>query len=123
MDEAQDLEGEWEDLINLLHKKGPNNFLWVFYDDNQRVRYTKPPRAEHVYHLECVIRNTRKVFAETQRYYTSGRSARVAHGIIGPDVEWVDELSSKDLEDLTNGRVSSLIRGLIKEAVEDLKTG
>lgn len=89
IDEAQDLYGNWEFLFDVLHNKGDGHYKWIFYDNNQKVRYSAPPTRNTLrpeYHLTKVIRNTKNIFEASMPFYRSNKTVKIAHKIIGVEV-------------------------------------
>ena len=81
IDEAQDLQPEWWELLELL-LDDDNAWLWAFRDPGQNLfgRAAELPVRLSVFRLEENVRNTRKIHSAAVRF-TSGE-----HGIcIGPD--------------------------------------
>lgn len=111
IDEAQDLYGNWEFLFGVLHNKGEGHYKWIFYDNNQKVRYSIPPTQNsqrQEYHLTKVIRNTIKIFEASKLFYTSKKTVKIAHKIMGPNVEEIP-FTDQDIENINPAVVGIIL--------------
>ena len=91
VDEAQDFEAEWWELLLWLLHDPDNGILYVFYDDNQAL-YTKHspiPVDDPPYMLGQNCRNTRRIFEAVSRFYESQTQPEVL-GPEGQPVEVID---------------------------------
>lgn len=125
VDEAQSLNSEyWEVLIDLLHEKGPFHLKWIFFDDNQAVGFSRPPKAKrnNIYHLKNVIRNTVNIFNFSKPYYSSEtyRGAKVDHGIEGPIVDQIYRFSDFEIQTFSIEVLEFLVNK-VDELLGDLK--
>lgn len=111
VDEGQDFEDEWLDVLqsSLIHPEV--GCFYVFYDDNQRV-YTRRARAiaglaQSPFHLVHNFRNTRAIHAVARNWYR-GKMTR-ALGPEGEPVVWVEATPGAD----TASKVDGLVRDLV----------
>ena len=70
IDEAQDLSGEWWDLLLLCLDDPEANPVFSFRDDNQAVYGDSPSRSGlEPFELDTNLRNTRQIHAMTRGLY------------------------------------------------------
>ncbi|CAH1266185.1 DEDD [Branchiostoma lanceolatum] len=99
VDEGQDMFGIWWELIDLLHADSDEErrYKWVFFDNNQNV--TMGPKMnitsgmkEDATPMNRIVRNTYNIFDCSQKLLSPSVGAKIAHGVTGPQVEWIDTL-------------------------------
>ena len=113
VDEAQDLCGNWELLFDVLHEKGEGHYKWIFYDNNQNVRYSAPPKEnKHEYHLIKVIRNTKKIFEASKRFYSSKKTVEIGHNIEGPEVVQ-RRFTDHDIENMNRDVIQFILDAIV----------
>jgi len=115
VDEAQDMQRDWWDPLQLLLKDPDNSPLYLFYDDNQRIFPTLddlPIRKEPV-QLAVNCRNTQRIHRLVSAYYDGGTIR--ARGPDGVAVEQQTYGTKKELIAL----LDASIRRWIKEAQLD----
>lgn len=89
IDEAQDFEQDWWELLQFLLKEKPTSRVRVFRDNNQRIRHINNPKflqLQGPLELDTIVRNTKQIGLSTITYY-SGDSVLV-DGPEGESVLW-----------------------------------
>jgi len=114
VDEGQDFEPLWLEVLHELLSDPQNGIFYLFYDDNQKI-YDRGriPFKWPCYRLTRNMRNTNPVFELVRRYYQGLRPISPS-GIPGPDPEFVPmanfaneyEAVENVLERLTAQRIS-----------------
>lgn len=115
------MKGNWELLIECLHNPGPGHYRLIFYDDNQMVSYSNPPKPHRsqVYHLTEVIRNTGNIFKSSLPFCKTERECNVLHKYDGPEVIWDASFTDSDLEYYTDN-VLHVIGSHVKDISHNL---
>jgi len=94
IDEAQDFESDWyEILLCLLDDESKAN-VWLFFDENQRIfgRGFQPPEGFTKTDLVRNCRNTQAIHREVMKHY----SGPVTPGVVGPPGRDVEHHQTRD---------------------------
>lgn len=86
VDEGQDFEGSWFQVLRQLLKDPDQGIFYIFYDDNQKV-YGKRKRIPFqwpTFRLTKNLRNTNPIFKLILNYYHASRHMH-SSGISGPE--------------------------------------
>ncbi|XP_031556796.1 uncharacterized protein LOC116293505 [Actinia tenebrosa] len=115
IDEAQDFVGNWQLLFDILHNKGEGHYKWIFYDNNQKLRSTPPTqnKSHSEYHLTKVIRNTKKIFDASMEFYSSQKTVKIGHKIVGPEVQ-IMCFFPQDIENISSNVVQFITESITK---------
>jgi len=134
VDEGQDLSdfADWPSLLKMMHKSSSGHatvegdqldpwYFWVFYDSNQHLGFSKeenlPGYSDELIKsnkLHRILRNTKNVFLQVNKYYEPLVKTSVAVGVhhreVGLKIEWHpdDSFQSKETTGDTN-RVQSIV--------------
>ena len=130
VDECQDLCGkEWPTLFKKLQKDDDDlcrrKHIWFFYDSNQDLRISEEQDELHrelitnSLWLTKVLRNTRMVFKQSGKYFTSKipglEPITVGHDVRGLEIKWDYSLTSQKVK-------AKYGATCIKKHIEDLHT-
>ncbi|HIB84548.1 MAG TPA: DUF2075 domain-containing protein, partial [Chromatiaceae bacterium] len=118
VDEGQDFHGEWLEALELTLKGGPDDSMYVFYDDNQAVlerdmHYIKTKLQCFEFRLTTNLRNTRKIFSQVNQYYLSHLGGPVSHAPGSPEgcpIEWLSCENHRALLVRIRERIETLVR-------------
>ena len=144
VDEGQDLYGSnWPEMLEKMHKSSVQTvhagledlqwmclgILWVMYDINQYLYFSKERFLSHRSHLQSstelnrVFRNTENVFKQAEKYFKSLVPCRspitLGHTEAGLPVEWDDSLVNRNVEE-TKG-APSIVSWLEKLSMQEVQ--
>jgi hypothetical protein len=111
VDEGQDFEELWWVALERCLKDGRDGILYVFFDDNQRLRTSDLylPADLVPFHLNENVRNTRAIYRLLQQYYSGGES--VPSGPAGRPEELVQCPTPADLPTTLGTVLRRLLHG------------
>jgi len=90
VDEGQDFETSWLDVLQGLVKDKSNGTFYIFYDDNQRIyNHANIPYSWPKHRLSRNMRNTDQIFEYVQKYYHQPDSI-ISSGLLGPEPRHVN---------------------------------
>lgn len=111
VDEGQDFDDSWLDVLKICLVDPDHGCLYVFYDDNQRV-YDRSGRTiaglpRSPVHLVRNFRNTRAIHAAAKNWYAGGMTKAI--GPEGVPVQWVETRSGQSVADVVEEIVHDLV--------------
>jgi len=111
IDEGQDFEDEWLDSLEVVVKDGENGVLYIFFDDNQNVKFSNSEYINKLplnkYRLSRNFRNTKQIFRQAEKYYDGGHVKPI--GPEGNKIHWNEIKNENEMKGRLAERFSTLI--------------
>lgn len=107
VDEGQDFKDEWLESLEYCLKDSGKGFLYIFYDNNQRLYHQNIDKLQKIAKTSCDlfenVRNTIQIFTGAGAFYHGGTLECL--GPDGDDIEWIEaeqEQRDRKLEKVLN---------------------